>query len=38
MKQRYLRRLKTAELKFMRRTEGYNLLDNRRNEDILELR
>jgi hypothetical protein len=27
---------KTAEMKFMRRTAGYSLLDSRRNEDILE--
>jgi hypothetical protein len=30
------RRLKTAEMKFMRPTEGYNKLGRRRNEDILE--
>jgi len=36
LKQRDIRRLKTAEKKFMRRTAGYNLLDHRRNEDILE--
>jgi len=28
--------LKTVEMKFMRRTAGYSLLDQRRNEDILE--
>jgi hypothetical protein len=28
-------RLKTAEMKFMRRTTGYNILGHRRNEDIL---
>jgi hypothetical protein len=31
-----MRRLKTAEMIFMRCTAGYNLLDRRRNEDILE--
>jgi hypothetical protein len=35
LKQRGIRRLKTAEIKFMRRTAGYNLLDHRRNESIL---
>jgi len=29
-------RLKTAEMKLMRPTAGYSLLDHRRNEDILE--
>jgi len=29
--------LKTAEMKFMRCTSGYCLLDHIRNEDILEL-
>jgi hypothetical protein len=27
---------KTGEMKFMRRTAGYRVLDRRRNEDILE--
>jgi uncharacterized protein HemY len=36
LKQKEVRRLKTAEMKFMRRTAGYGLLDQRRNEDILE--
>jgi hypothetical protein len=36
LRQRVIRILKTAEIKFMRRTEGYSLLDHRRNEDILE--
>jgi hypothetical protein len=36
LKQRDVRRLKTAEMKFMRRTTGYSLLDHRRNEDIFE--
>jgi len=36
MKQTDIRRLKTAEMKFMRSTAGYSLLDNRRNECILE--
>jgi predicted peroxiredoxin len=31
-----MRRLKTAEMKYMTCTAGYSLLDNRRNEDILE--
>jgi len=31
-------RLKTARMKFMRRTAGYSLLDHRRKEDILELK
>jgi hypothetical protein len=30
-----IRRLKTAEMKFMKHTAGYNLLDHRR-KDILE--
>jgi len=38
LKQSDVRRLKTAEMKFMRRTSGYSLLDHRRDEDILELR
>ena len=29
------RRLTTAEMRFMRRTAGYSLLDHKRNEDIL---
>jgi hypothetical protein len=36
LKQREIRRLKTAEMKFMRCTVGYNLLDPRRNENISE--
>jgi len=36
LKQRDIRRLKTAEMKFTRRTSEYSLLDHRRNEDILE--
>jgi hypothetical protein len=36
LNQRDIRRLKAAEMKFMRRTAGYSLLDHRRNEDILE--
>jgi hypothetical protein len=31
-----IRRLKTAELRFMSCTAGYSLLDHRRNENILE--
>jgi hypothetical protein len=36
LKQRDVRRLKAAEIKFMRCTAGYSLLDQRRNVDILE--
>jgi hypothetical protein len=36
LKQRDIRRLKTAEMKFMRHRAEYNLLNHRRNEDILE--
>jgi hypothetical protein len=36
LKQRDVRRLKTAEMKFMRRAAGYSLLDRRRNENVLE--
>jgi hypothetical protein len=36
LNQRDIRRLKAAEMKFIRRTAGYSLLDHRRNEDILE--
>jgi len=36
MKQSDTGRLKTAEMKFTRRTAGYSLLDRRRHEDILE--
>jgi len=32
-KRSYIRRLKKAEMKFMRRTAGYSLLEDRRNED-----
>jgi hypothetical protein len=31
-----MRRLKTAEIKYVRHTAGYSLLEHRRNEDILE--
>jgi hypothetical protein len=31
-----MKRLKTAQMKFMPRTAGYGLLNHRRNEDILE--
>jgi hypothetical protein len=30
------RRLKTAEMKFLRPATGYNSLNHRRNEDVLE--
>jgi len=36
LKQRDIRRLKTAEMKFTRRTAGYSLLDHRRNENSQE--
>jgi hypothetical protein len=36
LKQRDIRRLKTAEMKFKRSTAGYSSLDPRRNEGILE--
>jgi ABC-type ATPase involved in cell division len=36
LKQRDIRRLKTVEMKFMRRTAGYSFLDHRRNGDVLE--
>jgi hypothetical protein len=36
VKRRDIRKLRTAEMKFMRLTAGYSLLDHRRNEDILE--
>jgi len=36
LKQRDIRGLNTAEMKLMRHTAGYSLLDHRRNEDILE--
>jgi hypothetical protein len=32
LKQRILKRLKTAEMKFMRRIAGYSLLENRRKK------
>jgi hypothetical protein len=35
LEQRDVRRLKTAEMKFMD-TAGYSLLDDRRNEGVLE--
>jgi hypothetical protein len=31
-----MRRLKTAEMKFMRCTAGYSLFDDRINKDIIE--
>jgi len=34
LKERNIRILKTTEIKFMRRTAGYTLLNHRRNEDI----
>jgi hypothetical protein len=36
LKQRDIRRLKTAEMKLVRHTTEYSLLNNRRNENILE--
>jgi hypothetical protein len=36
MKQKDIRRLKTSNIKFTDRIAGYNLLDRRRNENILE--
>jgi hypothetical protein len=36
LKQRDIRRLKIPDMEFMRRTAGYSLLYQRRNEDILE--
>jgi hypothetical protein len=38
LKQRDMRILNTAEMKFMTLTAGYSLLDHRRNEDILEIK
>jgi hypothetical protein len=35
LKERDTRRLKTAEMKFMRLAAGYSSLHHRRNEDIL---
>jgi hypothetical protein len=35
VKQRDIRKLKTAEMKFMSNTAGYSLLDQRRNEDTV---
>jgi hypothetical protein len=35
LKTRAIRRLKTAEMKFTRRSAGWNLSDLRRNEDFL---
>jgi hypothetical protein len=32
LKQRHIRRLKAAEMKFMRRTAEYSSLDHKRNE------
>jgi hypothetical protein len=34
LKQKDVRRLKTAEMKFIRRIAGYNLLDHRRNNIV----
>jgi hypothetical protein len=36
LKQRDVRKLKTAEMKFIRHTAGYSLLDHISNEDILQ--
>jgi hypothetical protein len=36
LKQKDIKRLKTEEMKFIKRTAGYNLLDHRGNEGILE--
>ncbi|XP_067138864.1 uncharacterized protein [Centruroides vittatus] len=36
LKKKDIKRLQAAEMRFMRRTAGYTLLDHRRNEDILE--
>jgi hypothetical protein len=36
LKQRHVGSLKTAEMKFMRRTVRHSFLDHRRNEEILE--
>jgi hypothetical protein len=36
LNRRVVRRLKGAEMKCMRHTAGYSLLDHRRNEDVLE--
>jgi hypothetical protein len=38
LEQRDLRRLKTAEMKFMTGIAGYSLSGHRRNEDILEIK
>jgi hypothetical protein len=38
LKQGDIRRLRASKMKFMKNTAGYNLLDHRRNEDILELK
>jgi hypothetical protein len=38
LKQRDIRKLKKAEVKFMRHTAGYSLFDHRRNEDVEELK
>jgi hypothetical protein len=35
LKQRVTRKLQTAEMKFMKRTVGYNLLYHKRKEDVL---
>jgi hypothetical protein len=35
VKQKDIRRLKSEEMKFIRHTTGYSLLDHRRNEHIL---
>jgi len=36
LKQRSIKSLKTAEMKFMRRTAGHSLLDHRNSENISE--
>lgn len=36
LKQRDISRLRAAEMKYLRRTAGYTLLDHKRNEDILQ--
>jgi hypothetical protein len=35
-KQELVNRQNTAQIKFLRSTAGYNLLEHRRNEDILD--
>lgn len=36
LKQRDIRRLKAADMKFIKWTAGYNVLDHTRNEDVVE--